>query len=267
MKNDNRPIGVFDSGLGGLTVLKALKDMFPNESFIYFGDTAHLPYGTKSKKTIIEYSKQICDFLDEQNVKLIVIACNTASALAFEFLKKHTSIPIVNVIDPCVQYAMRKTKNHSIGVIGTKATINSQAYSNKLKGIHNDLKIIAQACPLFVPIIEEGLINSKITNDICDLYLNKSIFKSIDTLILGCTHYPLLIHNIQKYFSKNVLIIDSADTVGIYIKKLFNTNIINPSLKKNHSIEYYLTDQSIQFNNLAKMFLNENPLDIKYVKL
>ena len=145
MKNDNRPIGVFDSGLGGLTVLKALKDLFPNESFIYFGDTAHLPYGTKSKKTIIEYSNEICDFLNKKNVKLIVVACNTASALAFDFLEKKMIVPIVNVIDPCVKYAATKTKKKSIAVLGTRATINSKSYENKLIFVlfFNDFTILS----------------------------------------------------------------------------------------------------------------------------
>ena len=267
MKNDNRPIGIFDSGLGGLTVLKALKDLFPNESFIYFGDTAHLPYGTKSQQIIIEYSNQICDFLNQQNVKLIVVACNTASALAVEFLEKIMVVPIVNVIDPCVKYAVNKTKNKSIGVLGTKATINSQAYEKKLNNLKNNLKIITQDCSLFVPLIEEGLVNHKITQDISKLYLNKNNFKSIDVLILGCTHYPLLINEIKKYFSKDVLILDSAKIVALYIQNLFNKNILLSSNKKKKKNKYYLTDQSIQFNKLASIFLKESSLDIKYVKL
>lgn len=267
MKNDNRPIGVFDSGLGGLTVLKALKDLFPNESFIYFGDTAHLPYGTKSKKTIIEYSNEICDFLNKKNVKLIVVACNTASALAFDFLEKKMIVPIVNVIDPCVKYAATKTKKKSIAVLGTRATINSKSYENKLIKINSNFKISSHDCPLFVPLIEEGLINHKITKDICDLYLDKNIFKSIDILILGCTHYPLLIHEIEKYFSQNIIILDSAKIVALYVEKIFKKNILLTAKKNKKNDQYYLTDKSIEFNKLAAIFLKESSINIKYIKL
>ncbi len=267
MKNDNRPIGVFDSGLGGLTVLKALKDLFPNESFIYFGDTAHLPYGTKSKKTIIEYSNEICDFLNKKNVKLIIVACNTASALAFDFLEQTRTVPIVNVIDPCVEYATTKTKKKLIGVLGTKATISSKSYENKLLKMNSSLKITSHSCPLFVPLIEEGLINHKITNDICDLYLDKDIFKLIDVLILGCTHYPLLIDKIEKYFSNNITILDSAKIVALYVKKIFEKNILLTAKKNKKNDQYYLTDKSIQFNKLASIFLEESSINIKYIKL
>lgn len=267
MKNDNRPIGVFDSGLGGLTVLKALKDLFPNESFIYFGDTAHLPYGTKSKKTIIEYSNEICDFLNKKNVKLIIVACNTASALAFDFLEKKMIVPIVNVIDPCVEYATTKTKNKLIGVLGTKATIGSKSYENKLLKMNSSLKISSHSCPLFVPLIEEGLISHKITRDICDLYLNKDIFKLIDVLILGCTHYPLLIDEIEKYFPKHTTILDSAKIVALYVKKIFKKNILLTAKKSKKQDQYYLTDKSIQFNKLAAIFLKESSINIKYIKL
>ena len=151
MKDDNRPIGVFDSGLGGLTVLRSLKETFPNESFIYFGDTARVPYGTKSQETIIRYSKEICDFLNKQDVKLIIVACNTVSALAVKFLKSYLKVPIINVIDPCVEFASKVTKNNFIGVIGTQATINSKAYNRKLDSINSNFKIISQECSLFVP--------------------------------------------------------------------------------------------------------------------
>ena len=179
MKDDNRPIGVFDSGLGGLTVLRSLKETFPNESFIYFGDTARVPYGTKSQETIIRYSKEICDFLNKQDVKLIIVACNTVSALAVKFLKSDLKVPIINVIDPCVEFASKVTKNNFIGVIGTQATINSKAYNRKLDSINSNFKIISQECSLFVPLIEQGFIKHQITKEVCSFYLNKKVFRKL----------------------------------------------------------------------------------------
>ena len=267
MKNNNRPIGIFDSGLGGLTVLKELKMILPNESFIYFGDTAHLPYGTKSKETIIEYSMQICKFLINQNVKLIIVACNTASALSIEILEKNISIPIINVIDPCIENAIQTTTKKSIGIIGTKATINSKAYEIKLKKINKDLKIAAKACPLFVPMIEEGLTDHTITNNICKLYLDIKEFKTIDVLILGCTHYPLLMDIIKKHISNNITIINSANIVAIFVEKFLHEKNIRTPIENQKYIKYFLTDQSIQFNKLASIFLEEDLLNIEYIKL
>lgn len=267
MKNNNHPIGIFDSGLGGLTVLKELKMILPNESFIYFGDTAHLPYGAKSKETIIKYSHQICKFLIKKKVKLIIVACNTASALAIETLEKYINIPIINVIDPCIQHAIKTTKKKSIGIIGTQATINSKAYDIKLNQLNNDLDITTQACPLFVPIIEEGLTNHQITKNICELYLNKQKFSEIDVLILGCTHYPLLIETIKKHISKKIIIIDSANIVAIFVKKFLHNNKLRISNKNQQYIKYFLTDKSIQFNKLASIFLKEDSLKIEFIKL
>ncbi len=267
MKNNNQPIGIFDSGLGGLTVLKELKMILPNESFIYFGDTAHLPYGTKSKETIIKYSNQICKFLIKKKVKLIIVACNTASALAIENLEKNINIPIINVIDPCIQRAIKTTKKKSIGIIGTQATINSKAYDIKLNRLNNSLDITTQACPLFVPIIEEGLTNNQITKNICKLYLNKKKFSKIDVLILGCTHYPLLIETIKKHISKKIIIIDSANIVAIFVKKFLYEKNLSTSNQNQQYVKYFLTDGSIQFNKLASIFLREDSLNIEFIKL
>ena len=267
MKNDNRPIGVFDSGLGGLTVLRSLKETFQNESFIYFGDTARLPYGTKSQETIIRYSKEICDFLNKNDVKLIIVACNTASALAVKFLKSYLKLPIINVIDPCVEFASKVTKNNFIGVIGTQATINSKAYNKKLDRINSSFKIISQECSLFVPLIEEGFIKHQITKDVCHFYLNKKIFQKIDVLIMGCTHYPILIDYIKQYFSDNTIIVDSAKTVAFHVEQLFDNNSVLRASQKTQNIKYYLSDKSIEFNKLAAVFLKTNSLDIDYIKL
>ena len=173
----------------------------------------------------------------------------------------------VNVIDPCIEYATTKTKKKFIGVLGTKATIGSKSYENKLLKINSNLKISSHACPLFVPLIEEGLISHKITKDICDLYLDKDIFKLIDVLILGCTHYPLLIDKIEEYFSKDTTILDSAKIVALHVKKIFKKNILLKAKKNKKHDQYYLTDKSIQFNKLAAIFLKENSIKIKYIKL
>ena len=267
MKDDNRPIGVFDSGLGGLTVLRSLKETFANESFIYFGDTARLPYGTKSQETIIRYSKEICDFLNKKDVKLIIVACNTASALAMKFLKSYLEVPIINVIDPCVDFASKATKNNFIGVIGTQATINSKAYDKKLDKINSNFKIISQECSLFVPLIEEGFIKHQITKEVCRFYLNKKSFQKIDVLIMGCTHYPILLDSIKQHFPDNTTIVDSAITVATYIKQLFDNNSVFKASQKTQNIKYYLSDKSIEFNKLATVFLKTNSLDIEYIKL
>jgi glutamate racemase len=196
------PIGIFDSGIGGLTVLKSLIKFFPNENFVYLGDTARVPYGTKSAETVIRYSKENTDFLISQGVKAIVVACNTASAVALDELKKTYELPILGVVEPSVKEAYKKSKAKKIGIIGTKRTISSRAYENALLTISNNIKTVSTYCPLFVPLVEEGLFTGKIVDEAVRLYL-KNIKKSkIDTLILGCTHYPLLKSAISKFVGK-----------------------------------------------------------------
>ena len=224
---DNRPIGVFDSGLGGLTVVKALKKLLPNESIIYFGDTARLPYGVKSKDLVKQYSIQITKFLIQKNAKIIIIACNTATAMALNVLRnKFSSNPIIGVIEPGVQQAILKTNNKQIGVIGTIATISSNAYEKSIKEKNTEIKAISKACPLFVPFVEEGWIQGTALNEIAEHYL--SIFNNnIDTLILGCTHYPLLKNTISQH-TKNITLIDSAYAVAIDAhKKLQENSLMN----------------------------------------
>ena len=205
---NDRPIGIFDSGVGGLTVVKEIFKALPNEKIIYLGDTARVPYGTKSEQTIKRFSIENARFLKKFHVKLIVVACNTASSIALPVLRKRFRIPIVGVIRPGARKAEAVTRNGRIGVIATPTTVRSNAYKKEIKRISGDKKVISRACPLFVPLAEEGWLNGKITLDIVKKYLGPLTRKKIDTLVLGCTHYPLLRSVISKVAGKDVRIVD-----------------------------------------------------------
>ncbi len=190
-----KPIGVFDSGIGGLTVVKRIANTLPEEDIVYFGDTARVPYGSKSNSTVIEYSIQDARFLMNKNVKVIVAACNTASSIAIEQLRKNFDVPVIGMIEPGAQLAVKETKNKKIGVIGTRATISNKAYSKEIKRLDPQILVFEKACPLFVPLAEEGWIDHKATYEIAEEYLAELRDLKIDTLVLGCTHYPLLIQS------------------------------------------------------------------------
>jgi len=267
MKENDKAIGIFDSGLGGLTVLKALKQTMPNESFIYFGDIAHLPYGNKSNQSIIAYSKQIGQFLLSQNIKSLIVACNTASAIAHKKLEELFSIPIFNVIDSCVLSAVKKTKTKHIAVIGTEATINAKAYQTKIQAIDSSLNIIVKACPLFVPIVEENLNEKNFSYEISQYYLNEIINSNADVMILGCTHYPLLLKTIQKTVGNEMKIIDSATITARHIlTELSKTKLLkkNPNILKD---KFYVSDKPQKFNQLAKVFLNNESIEVQKILL
>ena len=265
MKNNLNPIGVFDSGLGGLTLLSEIKNQFPNESFIYFGDTAHLPYGSKSKLTIQLYSKKIVEFLIDQNVKLIIIACNTVSSLASKYLKENYDIPIIEVITPCVSSALKYTKNKNIGVIGTTATINSNIYSNLIHNINKHVIVTEIACPLLVPIIEEGWHIKKVSDIILDEYLCNLVKIEIDTLILGCTHYSIMENSILAYFNKKIKLITSANSICPMLIKILNKNNLHSNQKKT-SDEFFVTDLSQNFKDQAQILLGFELINIKLIK-
>tara|TARA_Y100000590_G_C15585814_1_gene964097 strand:+ start:391 stop:1203 length:813 start_codon:yes stop_codon:yes gene_type:complete len=252
----NAPIGVFDSGLGGLTILKTLKNIFPNESFIYLGDTANVPYGNKSDDAVIKCSKKILDFFISKNTKAVIIACNTASSVAYHKLQKIYEMPIFDVVSPSVSYANKISKTQNICVIGTNSTINSNAYSNSFKQLNKNCSIIEISCPLFVPIIEEGWSNTKIAKLIAEKYLHKIKNSNIDTLILGCTHYPIMSKTIKDILNKNIQLISSGQTVGdalnIYLKK---NNL--ESTNKKRFINFYVTDYPQKFNEIGGRFFGE----------
>jgi len=239
MNSNSNPIGVFDSGVGGLTVVKELKSILPYEKIIYFGDTARLPYGNKSKETIIKFTLENILFLLKQEVKLIVIACNTSSSLALPVIKRHFRIPLIGVISPCAKESVYATRNKRVGVIGTKATILSKAYETEIKELDPDIEVKSQSCPFFVPLIEENWLKGEIVTKIIQYYLKPLKDFRVDTLILGCTHYPLLKIKISEVMGKNVVLIDSARQVAIEIKEILEQeSLLNKSkrISKNNLV-------------------------------
>lgn len=255
--NNRDSIAVFDSGLGGLTVLKELNKNLPFEKFIYFGDTARVPYGNKSSTTIIKYALNIVDFLLKQKIKLIIIGCNTVSAVALKQITDKTNIPIIDVIKPCVNKAIKTTKNNQIGIIGTKTTIESKTYQNQILNINKNTTIYSQACPLFVPIIEEGMFEEELTKITIKKYLKKIKTTTFDTLILGCTHYPLIKKEIRKYIGKKINIIDSSITTAEYTKKYLIKNKLATYKKHTYKNIYYISDTQSNFDKNAKIFLKQ----------
>lgn len=250
-------IGVFDSGVGGLTVLKKLATAFPAEEYLYLGDTARLPYGTKSPETIRQYSVQIMNHLKDQNVDAIVIACNTASSQVPE--SHWHGIPVLNVIDPGAQWAVAQTKNKKIGVLGTRATIGSDIYAKKIKQLLPEATVLSQSCPLLVPLAEEGWTDDPVTELIIARYVAPLLDKGIDTLVLGCTHYPLLEKPIQKAFQGNITLVDSGEAICEILKSgLLKNGKSKPSLEP--KICFSLTDSSAHTFRLAEKILS--PLKI-----
>jgi glutamate racemase len=252
--NSDKPIGIFDSGIGGLTVANAIRHHLPDESLIYFGDTAHLPYGDKSTEAIRSYAIKITDFLLEKKCKIIVIACNSASSVAYETVKKHLAKKalVVNVIDPVVK-TVAHGKFHHIGVIGTKATIKSEVYEKKITTENKKLEVSSLATPLLAPMIEEGFFNNKISSTIIGSYLSRPKIKKIDSLILACTHYPLIKPEIERYYKNKITIVDSADIVGQYVKdQLADHGLLSKSKKGHH--QFFVSDYTKSFEKSTKIF-------------
>ena len=217
----NKAIGIFDSGIGGLTVLKELRKQLPNEQLVYFGDTARIPYGTKSRELVQQYALEDAAFLLQYDVKMIVVACNTASAMAIEILKKRLHIPVVGVVIPGAKGAIRDTVNKKIGVIGTSATVNSNAYTRAIEQFASEnMEVFSKACPLLVPLVEEGWLHERVTCLTLEKYLQDILVKEIDTLILGCTHYPLLHNTIQEVTGQNVKLIDSGSETAKFVRQV-----------------------------------------------
>lgn len=249
-----KSIGVFDSGIGGLTVVKELIRQLPCEDIIYFGDTARVPYGIKSKETVIRFSIENILFLLEQDVKLICVACNTVSSVALPVIKSHFRVPIVGVITPGVREAVYATHNKRIGVIGTRGTIKSHTYENEIKQLDPSVKVVATACPLFVPFVEEGWFRGRVVLDVAKTYLKPLKDAGVDTVILGCTHYPLLKSVIKEVLGKHVTLIDSAKQVAIEVKKILVTEgLLNRGRRGRH--KFYVSDNPEGFSSLAERFL------------
>ncbi len=264
--NRKQPIGIFDSGLGGLTVAKAISQALPNESLIYFGDTAHLPYGDKSKETIIQYSVRIAEFLLQQQCKAIVIACNSASANAFEEVVKKIGKQtlVLNVIDPVVEY-IATTEYTKIGVIGTKSTIDSGTYTDKINTRKKGALVLSMATPLFVPMIEEGFIFDDISNAIIRNYLSRHEITDIESLILGCTHYPIISNQISRFYNFEVDIIDSGKIIANSLRTMLTENNL---LKDTSSAKnlFYVSDITRYFKLIARMFFEEE-IELKKLNL
>lgn len=249
-----RPIGVFDSGVGGLTVAKELIRQLPSENIVYFGDTARVPYGIKSKETVVRFSIENILFLLKQDVKLICVACNTVSSFALPVIKRHFKVPIVGVISPGVREAVYATQNKRIGVIGTKGTVKSRSYEFEIKQLEPQAKVTAVACPLFVPFAEEGWLSGKVVLDVAKAYLSPLKKAGVDTVILGCTHYPLLKAVIRKVMGDSVTLIDSAQQVAIEVKKILaQEGLLNKNGKGKQ--KFYVSDNPEWFSELAKRFL------------
>lgn len=264
------PIGVFDSGVGGLTVAREIMRQMPNEKIIYFGDTARVPYGSKSKDTVTRFSKQIMRFLQTFDVKTIVVACNTASAYALEELEKECDIPMIGVIKPGAKVASEVTRNGKIGVIATEATISSGIYTQYIKEMNKDVTVFGKACPLFVPLIEEGLWEDPVTDEIAKRYLNELIDLDIDTLILGCTHYPLIRSTLRRIIGEDVTLVNPAYETAIELKALLQErellNEHHPALGENQ-YQFYVSDTAEKFKNFANSIIKYGILSAKKVNI
>lgn len=266
----NAPIGVFDSGVGGLTVAREIMRQMPNEKIVYFGDTARVPYGSKSKETVTRFSKQIVRFLQTHQVKTIVVACNTASAYALDELEQETDIPVIGVLKPGAKTAAEVTQNGKIGVIATEATIGSQMYTKYIKELNKQVTIYGKACPLFVPLVEEGLWQDPVTDEIAKRYLTELIDIDIDTLILGCTHYPLIRSTLGKIMGENVTLVNPAYETAMELKELLNQkgllNEEHPKLGENQ-YQFYVSDGAEKFKRFANSIIKYGILSAKTINI
>jgi len=255
-------IGVFDSGLGGLTVVKELIRQLPHEHIVYFGDTARVPYGTKSKETIIRFSKENTEVLLKHHVKLIVVACNSCSSYAMPALKVNFSLPIVGVLVPGARKAVAATRNGRIGVIATSATIASGRYPEAIKKFKRGAQVTTQACPMFVPLVEEGWFNKGIALEVANNYLGPLKKSGVDTMILGCTHYPLLKKTLKKAMGEKVMLIDSAKEVAAEVGSILEKNNLGNPRRQKGKVKFLVSDKPQAFKKIAKTFLG---FDIKHL--
>ena len=254
--NTELPIGIFDSGIGGLTVVRQIHRVLPHEDIVYLGDTARVPYGTKSPGTVVRFACEDTQFLIQQNVKAVVVACNTVSAWALPALERKFSLPIFGVITPGAQAALKRSRNFRIGVIGTTTTVRSQAYNRAILARDDSARVFARACPLLVPLVEEGWTNNKITRAILRAYLSPVLRRRIDTLVLGCTHYPLLKKVIRGVVGKEIALIDSAESCAQFLReRLGGTKLLARPRRRAGVIQPFVTDEVERFDEMAKRFL------------
>lgn len=266
----NSPIGVFDSGVGGLTVAREIMRQLPNERIVYFGDTARVPYGSKSKETVTKFSRQIVRFLQTQQVKAIVVACNTASACALDELEKEVDVPIIGVLKPGAKAAIEATKNGKIGVVATEATINSGIYNRYIQENDPNAQVLGKACPLFVPLVEEGLWEDPVTDEIARRYLTELIDVGIDTLILGCTHYPMIRSTVGKIMGDQVTLVNPAYETARELKELLREKGLESEHRPGLGTELYrffVSDAADKFQKFANSILTYGILSAKVINI
>lgn len=255
------PVGVFDSGVGGLTVFREIMRTMPDERLVYFGDTARLPYGAKSRETVIRFSRQIVRFLHGKGVKAIVIACNTASSFALETIARESDIPVIGVIYAGALTASRATKNGRVGVIGTRGTVKSRIYEQVIHSMNPEIRVIQQACPLFVPLVEEGLIHDSVTDEIASRYLQELKMKYVDTLVMGCTHYPLLRSTIARIMGDEVTLVNPAYETALELKEILaREKLLNPgkgtdAAEGEEQYRFFVSDLAENFTDFASSIL------------
>lgn len=261
MENSQAPIGVFDSGVGGLTVAREIMRNLPNERIVYFGDTARVPYGSKSKEIVTRYTRQIIRFMQTQEVKAIVAACNTVSATALDAVKEEIDIPMIGVVEPGAKVAAQTSRNKKIGVIGTRATVNSHIYKKIIQGYDSEIQVIGQPCPLLVPLVEEGWLKDPVTVQVVHRYLDELLEQDIDTLILGCTHYPLLRTMIQEFVGHKVTLVNPAyETAKDLERLLLEKGLTNPGAEEEFPYRFYVSDAEERFQDFAASIL---PYDVR----
>lgn len=262
----SNPIGVFDSGVGGLTVVRALMERLPFENIIYFGDTARVPYGVKSVETIAHYSRQITEFLLQQHVKLLIVACNTMAAVAWPTIQDLSPVPVLDVINAGARTAVNVTRARYVGVIGTPATINSNAYARAIHGYDSEIRIFSQACPLFVPLVEEGWLDHPVTRLTAQEYLKPVLCHPIDTLVLGCTHYPLLKPLLQDVVGSGIQLVDSAEAMAEQTAVvLHGQNLENPA-RTLPEYRFFVTDVPLRFQSIGERFLGRTLSNVRVIK-
>jgi glutamate racemase len=262
-----KAIGIFDSGVGGLTVLKEVVRVLPQEDTIYLGDTARVPYGTKSPETVIRYSRQIASYLLSRDIKLLVVACNTASAVALSTLQKEFPIPIVGVIEPGAHAAAAVTRSGKVGVIGTAATVASSAYTKAIKRINPDIEVVTRACPLFVPLAEEGWVDNEVARLAARMYLGELKEQGVDTLVLGCTHYPILKEVIAEVMGPGVTLVDSAEQTALTVARILSERELLRPVGEKGNHHYYVTDIPAGFIRVGNRFLGGRLGDVYQVNL
>jgi glutamate racemase len=251
----SRPIGMFDSGIGGLTVLKEIVDLMPQESVVYFGDTARLPYGTKSRDTVTRFSKEITGFLMTKQPKMLVVACNTASAYSLDAVRNMVDVPVVGVIEPGASAAIRVTRNKMVGVIGTRATVESGAYLEAIQDRDSSIKVFSKACPLLVPLIEEGWIENPLTVEVVRAYLEHLVQVGVDTLILGCTHYPLLKGVFEQIVGEGVVLVDSARETARDVRRVLGERGLLATSVAGPRCSMYVSDWHLNLSLQVERFL------------